>query len=281
MGPVDKVEFKDLHCSPLLLHPKYGNERRIILNLSYPKGNSVNDRVDISLFDGHPLVLKFPTINDIVQEITRDVAFGWMLRDAITNVMAWQTYRIFAYIDDFVAVSPIHQSDEAFCALSHLIYRLDLLVNENKRNSPCKALTRLGINIDLTTNVLSIYHDKLQAIYSECVKTRSKKCLSRKVYQSLLCKLLYLHKCVHPARIFVYRILYLFRQNHDKIKITLTPDVCRDSDWFLHFLPYFNGTFLYKKPPPHPQDPVYVDASLTGIGGWERSSLCFSHIPNA
>ena len=34
LGPVDKVQSKDFHCSPLLTCPKDGNKRRIILDLS-------------------------------------------------------------------------------------------------------------------------------------------------------------------------------------------------------------------------------------------------------
>ena len=249
LGPVDKVEFGEFHCSPLVTRPKDGNKRRIILDLSYPKGN---DTVNRSYFDGYPFLLKFPTIDDIVNEITKDdcekdlfkidiarafrnlrvdpadaFKFGiqWkgqyyldvsmafqMLSDAITYVMARQSFRIFVYIDDFVVVSPTHLSSEAFRALSDLIQKLGLPMNKDKRNPPCKALTCLGIHIDLASNVLSIDQEKLQAIYLECLKTRSAKSLSKKAYQSLLGKLLYLHKCVHPARIFVNRMLFLFRK---------------------------------------------------------------------
>ena len=99
-------------------------------------------------------------------------------------------------------------------------------------------------------------------------ETRYAKSLSKKVYQSLLGKLLYLHKCVDPARVFVNRMLFLFRQNHDKKKIKLSPDFFKDLDWFIQFLPHFNGKVLYKKPFPQPIDTVFVDASLTGIGGY-------------
>ena len=328
MGPVDKVEFEDFHCSPLLTRPKDGNNRRIILDLSYPKGNSVNDNVDKLRFDGHPFALKLPTIDDIVNEITKDdvekhlfkidiarafpnlrvypadafkfgirwkgqyyldvsVVFGWihgsaafqMLSGAITYVMARQSYRIFAYIDDFVAVSTVHQSDRAFQALSHLIHKLGLSMNEGNRKPPCKALTCLGININLTTNVLSIDQDKIQAIYSECVQIKDKKHLTRKAYQSLLGKLLYLHKCVHPARIFVNRILHLFRQNHDKRKISLTSEFFKDIDWFLQFLPHFNGKVLYKNHLPNPLTQCMWIHLLLALGCVEKSSVFLSPIP--
>ena len=55
------------HCSPLLTRPKETNDSRVILNLSYPKGQSLNDVVDKLNFDGRPFALKFPSVDDIVE----------------------------------------------------------------------------------------------------------------------------------------------------------------------------------------------------------------------
>ena len=45
VGPFKTMPFKPLHCSPLLSRPKEGDSRRIIVNLSYPLGNSVNSSI--------------------------------------------------------------------------------------------------------------------------------------------------------------------------------------------------------------------------------------------
>ena len=55
--------------APLLTRPKYTNDRRVILNLSYPKGQSLNDHVDKLNFDGRPFTLTFPSVDDIVEHI--------------------------------------------------------------------------------------------------------------------------------------------------------------------------------------------------------------------
>ena len=59
------------HCSPLLTRPKDGDKRRVILNLSYPKGASGNDLVDRQHFDHSEFVLKFPTVEEIAKESLR------------------------------------------------------------------------------------------------------------------------------------------------------------------------------------------------------------------
>ena len=69
IGPVDQVTSPHFHCSPLLTRPKDGNKRRIILNLSYPYGNSLNDKVNKSRFDGIQFILRFPSVDDIVKKI--------------------------------------------------------------------------------------------------------------------------------------------------------------------------------------------------------------------
>ena len=69
VGPVDQVASTHFHCSPLLTRPKDGNKRRVILNLSYPYGNSLNDKVNKARFDGLQFILRFPSVDDIVAKI--------------------------------------------------------------------------------------------------------------------------------------------------------------------------------------------------------------------
>ena len=76
--------------------------------------------------------------------------------------------------------------------------------------------------------------------------------------------LLYVHKCVKPARAFLNRMLALLRSGHAAQKITLTPEFKRDLKWFNKFLPLYNGVSLYDhKPIDHTRK---LDACLTGLG---------------
>ena len=68
LGPLSSPPCDHFHCSPLLTRPKDGDKCRVILNLSYPKGNSINDHVDKQHFDHNKFILKFPTIDDIANE---------------------------------------------------------------------------------------------------------------------------------------------------------------------------------------------------------------------
>ena len=52
LGPVNAINTKHYHCSPLLTQPKDSDKRRVILNLSYPYRASLNDTVNKNRFDG-------------------------------------------------------------------------------------------------------------------------------------------------------------------------------------------------------------------------------------
>ena len=69
LGPFSSIDYDEFHCSPLLTRPKDGNKRRVILDLSYPKGVSVNDAVTRDRFDDLEFTLTFPTIDNIVDQI--------------------------------------------------------------------------------------------------------------------------------------------------------------------------------------------------------------------
>ena len=72
---MSEVNHPAFHCSPLLTRPKDGDKRRVIMDLSYPKGNSVNYFVDKDAFNGTQFTLHFPTVDDIADDIIATTQF--------------------------------------------------------------------------------------------------------------------------------------------------------------------------------------------------------------
>ena len=68
LGPYNGIDYDKLHCS-LLTRPKDGDSRRVILNLSFPAEESLNDTVTRNLFDNRPFTLRFPTVDNILDSI--------------------------------------------------------------------------------------------------------------------------------------------------------------------------------------------------------------------
>ena len=64
LGPFDGLPFLPTHTSPLMTRPKRGSEhRRIIMDLSWPPGESVNDGVSSDLYVDGPARIYLPTVD--------------------------------------------------------------------------------------------------------------------------------------------------------------------------------------------------------------------------
>ena len=85
---MNEVNYPGFHCSPLLTRPKDTDKRRVILNLSYPHGCSLNDNVDKLHLDGRKFVLKFPSVDDIVNEICK-----YSTEVLISKIDIWRAFR--------------------------------------------------------------------------------------------------------------------------------------------------------------------------------------------
>ena len=75
VGPCEHIPFP-IHYSPLLSRPKPDDTRRVIVNMSYPYGASLNDRISNTHYDSVDFVLKYPSVEDIVnmvQDLGNDV----------------------------------------------------------------------------------------------------------------------------------------------------------------------------------------------------------------
>ena len=90
---------------------------------------------------------------------------------------------------------------------------------------------------------------------------------TKKQLQSLVGSLIYIHKCVKPARLFVNRILAVLKLAPAKGYINLTQDFGKDIAWFNAFLLQFNGRTFFSKELQKPINNVFLDASLVGLGG--------------
>ena len=62
--------MKQLHISPFMTREKADSDkRRVIIDLSFPFGHSVNDGVTSEVYLGTPFLLTLPTIDDITSRI--------------------------------------------------------------------------------------------------------------------------------------------------------------------------------------------------------------------
>ena len=71
LGPFTENPFEDrLYLSPLNSVPKSDStERRVILDLSFPKGHSVNDGIDKNIYLGDHIELHYPNVDSFIEII--------------------------------------------------------------------------------------------------------------------------------------------------------------------------------------------------------------------
>ena len=105
LGPFKTCPFSSgIKISPLNSVPKKdSNERRVILDLSYPKGNSVNDFISKEFYLEEKIDLMYPKVDDLVQLIKAKgkgcLLFKVDLRKAFRQLsLCPSSYRFAAYM---------------------------------------------------------------------------------------------------------------------------------------------------------------------------------------
>ena len=182
--------------------------------------------------------------------------------DVIRHIMPSQGVATYNYIDDVICIHKYPNTNAEFDLLFSLFEFLGVPVNPKKVVPPSKSLTCMGFEVNVDTHQLTIPCQKVSEILELCKLYIKAKAITKKQLQSLLGKLLYLHRCVAPARIFVNRLLNRLRAASCLIRIN--EDIVKDLNWFIQFLTNFNGTVMFDTCRPHYQ--VFVDASLSGMG---------------
>ena len=148
-------------------------------------------------------------------------------------------------MDDYIGTPT--EAEASFQTLVSLLHHIGLTISEKKLVPPSTQVTCLGIKIDTANGSVSIPPEKMQAISDMVIDWQGKKSRTKRQLQSLLGHLLYICKCVKPARFFLNRMLELLRNTHNAAHIKLTPAFYRDLRWFKNFLPHFNGVALSVK----------------------------------
>ena len=284
LGPFTEPPFS-IHVSPLMVRDKQdSDQKRTIMDLSWPKGLSLNNGVTKEMYLDTPYTLHYPSIDNITASLSKlgpaaqlfkidisrvfrqikidlgdidllgmkfqgqyfidlSVAFGYRhgskifhKKDAIRYIMTVSGFpNLFKYIDDLVYTGLPSNIHQAFHFLKHLLADLGLDISYKKLVPPDTAVTCLGILINTIDKTIAIPANKLQEITAICNNWTTHTYCSKRDLQSLLGSLLYITKCVKPARSFLNRMLQLLRDNCHNSKILLSPEFFRDLAWFRVF----------------------------------------------
>ena len=185
--------------------------------------------------------------------------------NCVTDVLAMQGVRSFMYLDDLIILSSDRDiAWRDYTAAQQLLHDLGLPEAEDKAQPPTTRIKWLCITIDTCDMTLSIPQAKLASILLQVREVYNNKCITKRKLQSLLGSLLFIAKCVRPARAFVSRMLHALRSVATDC-IDINQAFRPDLSWFIQFCSEWNGIAII--PAPTPTKCILMDACLGGVGG--------------
>ena len=200
------------------------------------------------------------------------------MSNAVRYVMRHRGYDVINYMDDFLGFGTPSNTQASFDMLRDVMRDLGLTISKSKLVHPSTRAVCLGIQVDTVTGTVSIPEEKLCDIHLLIDAYANKAYCTKRELQSLLGSLLYVHKCIKPARCFLNRMLDVLRHASNLAKITLTEAFRRDVRWFQKFLPRYNGVSFYAhKKVDHT---LALDACLTGLGAVWGTMVYHLSIPS-
>ena len=122
--------------------------------------------------------------------------------DAVCYAMRQMNYGVVNYIDDFLGYGTPSVTDASFHTLLDVMSKLGLTISQKKLVRPATKAICLGIDVDTVAGTVAIPSDKLAEVKDTILKWDHRSHCTKRKLQSLLGTLLYVHKCVRPARTF-------------------------------------------------------------------------------
>ena len=176
-------------------------------------------------------------------------AFFQRISDAVRHIMRQMDYDVTNYIDDTIICDTTSKCTPAFHTLVDLLTQLGFQLNSDKIVAPSTKMSCLGIVFDTEKLTMSIPDEKMQEIHNKCKSWQNRTSCSTNELQSLLGALLYVSNCVNMSRVFLKRMLEVLRNHHGKKKVLLDQEFHKDIQWFIKFMPQFNGTTFFDPRP--------------------------------
>ena len=289
----------NLQCSGVGVVPKKTGGWRMIMHLSAPHGQSINDyinkedftfrysRIDdairlIKLAGGKGAMLAKVDIKSAFRiipvrpedrellgihwrdkfYIDRCLPFGLrsapFLFNQVAQTLEWILHnnysisKILHYLDDFLLVgSPTSdECQQALATMLEVCAKLGFPIAPDKLEGPAQIIIFLGILLDTKLMQLRLPEDKLLALMDllkEWQTIRTK--VTKRKLLSLIGKLSFAAKAVPAGRLFLRRLIDLStkaKKLHHHI--SLSANAKADIQWWLDFLPGWNGVSLMLQP---------------------------------
>ena len=173
------------------------------------------------------------------------------------------------YLDDFfLCVSSQEECFQHMSTLSKLFSELGVPIAEDKTCGPAQVISYLGIEIDALAQEICLPQDKFHELLTMLYQWQERKKCTKRELLSLIGSLSFALKVVKPGRMFTQRLIDLSTTvsslHHH---VSLTSESRADIQWWLDFLPRWNGvSTIQKEPVTSASLSLFTDASGIGFG---------------
>ena len=202
---------------------------------------------------------------------------------AINHIYKNHNYSAVNYLDDFAGCEQKHIAAIAYDTLQYIFDSLGIQESISKACPPSTHMIFIGILFNTVDMTMEVDPEKLGELHYLLPKWLNKQTCKVKELQSLIGKLQFVAKCVAPGRIFISRMLNLLKGNiNNNIQITLNNEFRKDVNWWITFLPLYNGVSII--PYSHWSNPDSVfssDACITGCGAYFRGHYFHAEFPKS
>ena len=116
-------------------------------------------------------------------------------------------YTTLCYVNDIISISLPDKAWAGFYYLRNLLQELNFPISPSKVVAPNHEATCLDITMNTEKQTRSIPAGKQDKIIEKCKNVLKNKSVTKRVFQSLLGFLMFIHKCVKSSRAFTNRLL--------------------------------------------------------------------------
>lgn len=176
------------------------------------------------------------------------------------------------YLDDALFICPRDQDPMGvFSQAITVIRELGLPLAWDKLIAPTRKIKFLGVIIDVDQREVCIPQAKIQQCLDVAKDIVSQKYISKKQLQSVIGLINFIGKGVAPARLFINRLLHCLR-SAESTSIKVGRLIREDLNWFIRFLPDYNGRSIISTR--SPTFTIEVDSCLSGGEvSWAHSAI--------
>ena len=149
------------------------------------------------------------------------------------------------YLDDFGSAEKDKDAWNSYYALGNILQGIGATEAAEKAVPPCTRMEFLGNTVDTVSMTLEVSPVRKQELVKELDKWQHKSWARKKDMQSLIGKLSFVTNCIRASRIFLSRMIDSIKGNeHNSVIIEVNNEFKRDVQWWIDFLPTFDGISL-------------------------------------